>query len=63
MTLVRELRAQYPQERQFVDSTTAARLNGYIGGFGNLEQLEGELETFGLSEQAEQYLRERVSRR
>jgi peptide-methionine (S)-S-oxide reductase len=61
--LVRELRTQYPQERQFVDSTTAARLNGYIGGFGNLEQLEGELETFGLSEQAEQYLRERVSRR
>jgi hypothetical protein len=38
-------------------------LNGYVGGFGTLEQLEGELESFGLSEQAEKYIRERVSRR
>jgi len=61
--LIQELRALYPQEREFVDSTTAARLNGYVGGFGTLEQLEGELETFGLSEQAEQYIRKRISRR
>jgi hypothetical protein len=60
---MRELKARYPQERQFVDSTTTARLNGYVGGFGTLEQLEGELETFGLSERAREYLRERVSRR
>jgi peptide-methionine (S)-S-oxide reductase len=62
-TLMGELKVVYPQEQQFVDSTTAARLNGYIGGFGTSEQLEAELETFGLSEQAERYLRERVSRR
>ena len=62
-TLMEELKVVYPQEQQFVDSTTAARLNGYIGGFGTSEQLEAELETFGLSEQAERYLRERVSRR
>jgi peptide-methionine (S)-S-oxide reductase len=61
--LVTDLRALYPQERQFVDSTTAARLNGYVGGFGTLEQLEGELESFGLSEKAEDYIRKRVSRR
>ena len=61
--LMEELRVLYPQERQFVDSTTAARLNGYVGGFGTLEQLEGELDSFGLSEQAEGYIRERVSRR
>jgi len=61
--LMEEMKAMYPQERQFVDSTTAARLNGYVGGFGTLEQLEGELESFGLSEQAEKYIRERVSRR
>jgi peptide-methionine (S)-S-oxide reductase len=61
-TLMEELRALYPQEQQFVDSTTAARLNGYVGGFGTLEQLEAELETFGLSDQAEQYIRKRVSR-
>ena len=28
-----------------------------------LDYLEGELESFGLSERAEQYIRERVSRR
>jgi peptide-methionine (S)-S-oxide reductase len=61
--LMEELRVLFPQERQFVDSTTAARLNGYVGGFGTLEQLEGELDSFGLSEQAEGYIRERVSRR
>ena len=61
--LMGELRALFPQERQFVDSTTAARLNGYVGGFGTLEQLEGELESFRLSQQAERYIRERVSRR
>ena len=61
--LMAELRVRYPQEQQFVDSTTTARLNGYIGGFGTLEQLELELEAFGLSEQAEQYLKKRVARR
>ena len=61
--LMDELRARYPNERDFVDSTAAARLNGYVGGFGSLEQLEQELENFGLSEKAEQYIRGRVSRR
>jgi peptide-methionine (S)-S-oxide reductase len=61
--LMKELRELYPQERQFVDSTAAARLNGYVGGFGTLRQLEEELPGFGLSEQAESYLRKRVSRR
>jgi peptide-methionine (S)-S-oxide reductase len=61
--LMEELRAQYPEEQEFVDSTAAARLNGYVGGFGSLEQLEQELEGFGLSERAEQYIRNRVSRR
>jgi peptide-methionine (S)-S-oxide reductase len=61
--LMRELRAQYPEERGFIDSTVAARLNGYVGGFGTMEELEQELESFGLSEQAEQYIRNRVSRK
>jgi peptide-methionine (S)-S-oxide reductase len=61
--LMEELKRQYPEEREFVDSTTAARLNGYVGGFGTLDQLDQELESFGLSEQAEQVIRKRVSRR
>jgi peptide-methionine (S)-S-oxide reductase len=61
--LMRDLRARYPGEREFVDSTVAARLNGYVGGFGSFDQLERELKSFGLSEKAERYLRTRVSRR
>jgi peptide-methionine (S)-S-oxide reductase len=61
--LMDELKVLYPREQQFIDSTAAARLNGYVGGFGTLEQLERELETFGLSPQAERFVRERVSRR
>jgi methionine-S-sulfoxide reductase len=61
--LMRELRGRYPLEEDFNNSTVAARLNGYIGGFGTENQLEEELDGFALSEQAEKYLRERVSRR
>jgi methionine-S-sulfoxide reductase len=59
--LMGELRMLYPLEQQFIDSTVAARLNGYMGGFGTSAQLERE--SFGLSEQAREYIRQRVSRR
>jgi peptide-methionine (S)-S-oxide reductase len=55
-----ELRAYYPNERDFIDSTSAARLNGYAGGNGTAVRLEEELHLFGLSEPAEEVLRERV---
>ncbi|MEE8591519.1 MAG: hypothetical protein V3T35_09375 [Spirochaetia bacterium] len=58
-----ELRGRYPLKEDFTNSTVTARLNGYIGGFGTEDQLEQELEGFALSDQAEKYLRERVSRR
>ncbi|UCF96630.1 MAG: peptide-methionine (S)-S-oxide reductase [Spirochaetaceae bacterium] len=61
--LMGELRPLYPQEEEFINSTAVARLNGYIGGFGTLDQLERELDSFGLSERAEHYLRGRISRR
>jgi len=32
------------------DSTVAAKLNGYVGGFGSLEQFEKESKNFGLNE-------------
>jgi peptide-methionine (S)-S-oxide reductase len=61
--LMSELRAQYPQEAEFIDSTAAARLNGYVAGYGTREQLEQEIGNFRLSERAQLYLRDRVSRR
>ena len=41
--------AGYGDER-FRESRVAARLNGYVGGFGTREQLERELPSFGLSD-------------
>lgn len=39
----------YPRHKDFVDSTAAARLNGYVGGYGNREQLSREIEKLGMS--------------
>lgn len=41
--LMNELRSLYPNDRDLVASTAAARLNGYLGGHGSLESLETDL--------------------
>ena len=43
-----------------VTSYTAARLNGYLGGFGKLKDFEAELDTLGLSEEQATYVRSKV---
>lgn len=47
--LMREFKAIYPANEDFVDSTAAARVNGYLGGHGSLSQLQEELSGLGLS--------------
>jgi peptide-methionine (S)-S-oxide reductase len=42
----------------FIYSTTAARLNGYLGGYGDPVTLEKELESYGLSDEGEKILLE-----
>jgi peptide-methionine (S)-S-oxide reductase len=53
---VRELEAEfqaiYPDPLDLVNSTAAARINGYLGGNGTLEQLQAEIDSYGLSLQA-----------
>ena len=44
-----DLLSIYPQPQDLLNSTAAARLNGYLGGFGSAEQLQGEIDTLGLS--------------
>jgi len=46
--VMRELSRIYPNHKDIVDSTAAARLNGYVGGHGSPEQLTREIETLGL---------------
>jgi methionine-S-sulfoxide reductase len=42
----------------FIYSTTAARLNGYLGGYGDPATIEKELESYGLSDEGEKILLE-----
>jgi peptide-methionine (S)-S-oxide reductase len=58
--LIQELKAMYPNDLDFVNSTAAARLNGYLDGYGNREQLEAEIGSFGLSPEAARKLLNRV---
>jgi peptide-methionine (S)-S-oxide reductase len=61
--LVREFTAIYPMEQDFVNSTAAARVNGYLDGYGTLADLQAELPVLGLSAQAGQRLTGIVSKR
>jgi peptide-methionine (S)-S-oxide reductase len=61
--LLGELKAMYPREEDFVLSTAAARINGYLGGNGTLEQLKAEIDSFGLSPEAREHLLRTAERR
>lgn len=58
--LLRELSAVYRGEEDLVGSTAAARINGYLGGYGTLEELDGEIPRYGLSAEAAEHLRRKV---
>ena len=48
--LMKDLRAIYPAIEDLMSSTAVARVNGYVGGYGTLETLKGELSRLDLSE-------------
>jgi peptide-methionine (S)-S-oxide reductase len=58
--LMQEFRSFYPDDNNFVASTAAARVNGYVSGYGTLAELDMELASFGLSEAGRQILRKIV---
>lgn len=45
-----EIMAIYPDHRDLVNSTAAARLNGYAGQYGSRKQMEQDRDRLGLSE-------------
>lgn len=61
--LFAEFETIYPKTDDMVDSTAAARVNGYVGGHGTIEQLEDEIGRLGLSEEGQERLREIAERR
>ena len=44
-----EIAALYPETAGLIASTAAARLNGYLGGYGTRDQIEVEIDSLGLS--------------
>ncbi|UCC17892.1 MAG: peptide-methionine (S)-S-oxide reductase [Dehalococcoidales bacterium] len=61
-TLLQEALRNRDDFEGFMFSTTATRLNGYVGGYGDPVTLEKELESYGLSERGEKMLREILER-
>ncbi len=58
--LMRELGSHYHDFAALVDSTAAARINGYLAGYGDAAALERELPSLGLSPQGQDGLKARV---
>jgi len=60
--LMREFKGIFPNEKDFTNSTAAARVNSYIGGNGTAEQLKKEIDLLGLSAEGKKRLQAYVTR-
>ena len=58
--LIGEFRSIYPAAQEFTNSTAAARVNGYVGGYGSPEALKAEIDNLGLSPAGHKKLLESV---
>jgi peptide-methionine (S)-S-oxide reductase len=54
--LMREFKAIYPRDIDFINSTAAARVNGYLGGYGTSEEIKATIDRLGLSSAAREPL-------
>jgi peptide-methionine (S)-S-oxide reductase len=61
--VLRQFQQYYPQAADLMNSTAAARVNGYIGGYGTPASLKADIDRLGLSEAAREELLERVGGR
>ncbi len=61
--MVKEFRTMYPSNEDFVNSTAAARVNGYLDGYGTQESLQEELDSLGLSPETAHKLMQTVKNR
>jgi len=55
--LTAEFHAMYPADRDFVDSTAVARVNGWLDGCGGRLQIDRDLPRTGLSQAAQDEVR------
>jgi peptide-methionine (S)-S-oxide reductase len=57
--LMEEYRVIYPDFSDFINSTAIARVNGYLNGYGDREELEVKIGSFGLSPAGQEILLEK----
>jgi methionine-S-sulfoxide reductase len=56
--IYKDFQSIYTSETDLMNSTSAARVNGFLGGNGTRELLDGELASYGLSSKGESVLLE-----
>ena len=61
--LMGEFERIFPRAQDFIDSTAAARVNGFIAGYGSSDTLRDEIDGYGLSERGKERLLAMVSKR
>jgi peptide-methionine (S)-S-oxide reductase len=61
--MMAEFSDMYPLDEDFVNSTAAARVNGYLGGYGSPEVVKSEIGELGLSPAASKKLLDIVATR
>ena len=61
--LMGEFRRMFPYMTDFINSTAAARVNGYLAGYGTPQELEEEIDMLGLSQAGAKKLLELVAGR
>jgi methionine-S-sulfoxide reductase len=60
--LMTEFKTFYPRTIDFINSTAAARVNGYVSGHGTPEEVKADIENLGLSASASQLLLDMAGR-
>lgn len=55
--MMKELGGYFDNFQDFVNSTAAARINGYLAGYGSEKDLEGEIDSLGLSPEGQKRLK------
>ena len=60
--LMAEIKAIYTKPDDWINSTAAARLNGYMAGYGNAEVLRKQIDRLGLSASGQQKLSQLTAR-
>ena len=56
--LLQQLQKYYPRDHDLTDATSVARINGYLGGFGQMETFAARADQLGLSPDGRRRLRE-----